>query len=405
MSCTVQVLGHGKICFLSGSSDVVLPAVAGMIPCSMDELVCVDSKGIVLPRETTCIPDGSSVIHRPRQPNPVRLYLQFGALCAILLGCLWVVYIPHSAPLTVTIIATKLLLMARCACYLPRQTEMPSSPNIGFTHLILLAVCKENPSTIVTLLSSLELSVKTAQRDVIVLVAAEQCTPGTMLRTITEAVGKISSVRMIVVRHPRGVPNEVPGASTNYNWALERFWFQFRDPSKCYLVTKCDANSVIGCGYLHELESYGLMPNEWVWFQPRFDMPRVNYFDRLLHSTANNWFYAFGIFGTVHFSFPLWQFGKAGYGRTNIPISDDRQTYFNMMQGTRVIHMQTPMSKTSIKYTLQERLWNQWIRHDFGLFVSNPDKPVLPFKYGIAFAGPFFPLLLLLQVSYLLRYF
>ena len=148
MTCTVQVLGHGKVCFPSGSSDVVLPAVASMLSCSTDELVCVDSKGIALPRATTsCIPDGSSVIHRPRRPNPGRLRLQFGALCLVLLLVLWLLYVPHSAPLTVVIIAIKLLLMARCACHLPCQSEVPQSPNIDFlnidfTHLILLAVCR-----------------------------------------------------------------------------------------------------------------------------------------------------------------------------------------------------------------------------------------------------------------------
>jgi hypothetical protein len=220
---------------------------------------------------------------------------------------------------------------------------------------------------------------------------------------------KQHGITAITIWHPSNLLNEVPGAASNLNWAIETFCFESSKP-QIYLMTKCDSNGVVDAEYLEEIEHHTIKFGDLKFFlQPPFQWKFSkgwSLVDMYLNTQiANLW--SMGEGGLAHFSVPLAQIIAVGrYSHSALCVLDDMDCYlqqeahgaFSMMTSSSIVKCVDTGSDTASRYIYK------WIPQFYGTAVAEASKRryiVYPLRGGLKTLaiGSCFKFVLILMMS------
>ena len=369
-----------------GTVEAMKEAASGHLGLPGDELVLLRGRKLVLEEAdlrrdddtgtTDASPGGEQpqlrVVHRP--PPPPGMPLRYACLAAYFLVVVWYTHVDVGP---VGLLSTALMvIMFRCTNREMWQAIFPPPPPSGngtrpTEHLVVVPLYNESEAYLEPMISSLVLARRSWR--LTVLFAAEERMSEYWVRKATARLERVG-VKVVTVRHPPNIPNEVPGAAANINWALETFCLESPDPAR-YILTKCDANGVFDEGYLTEIEGYANQFEDDAFFVQSRPCWRYagkwSRVDAMVHERLKGVPNA-GEGGVTHFTFPLAQFIRVGkYSHSNARVLDDSDCYLQQEAlGVHYVDSKACVRKwIPTASDLSCRLFEKWIPQAIGTAV------------------------------------
>jgi len=315
------------------------------------------------------------VVHRP--PPPSHVPLRYAGLVAYSLTTTWFLCFNASVP---GVMAT--LIALACLRWMPRhgwqRLAPPPPPRKNDVspskHLIVVPLYNESEVYLEPMLASL-LEARCTW-PLTVLFAAEP-TMDTYWLKRAELRLEEHGITASTVRHPCNLLNEVPGAASNLNWALETFCFESSNPL-IYLMTKCDSNGVVDVGYLEEIEHHAKkFGNSAFFLQPpvrwKFSKGWSLVDHHLLAQFARLWNIGEG--GLAHFSLPLAQFIAVGrYSHSSLRVMDDMDCYLQQEAygATSMMTTSSIVKCCDARSDIASRYIHKWVPQFYGTAIAEP---------------------------------